>query len=346
MKPWLPNFMQALSEASCELKWPSFRVKQIHHAREISLARNWEEITTLSKTDRDYLVANVSFDTLTIERVETSADSSAIKWLLKTADGETLEAVLLLHTSGKKKWGTVCLSSQIGCAMKCKFCATGQMGLTRDLSTDEILDQFLIAKREATKRGIVSNLNVVFMGMGEPLLNLDNVSTAIRTLTDAKRYGLASSRVTISTSGVLPGLVALREMKLGIGLALSLHAPTDDLRSELMPINTSHPLIDVMAELKNWEREGTETLIEYVLIAEQNDSPEQADQLVELLKGRKVKINLIPLNPVAGSDLERPSGNRMHTFFDILAGAGLIVTLRHTKGDDIKAACGQLKTKQ
>ncbi len=338
--------MITLNNAASERKWPDFRVKQIHYAREITLAQSWEAITTLSKSDRDYLIANVPFDTLTAEKSEVSTDSSAVKWLLRTTDDETLEAVLLLHSNEKKKWGTVCVSSQIGCAMKCKFCATGQMGLTRDLSADEILDQFLIAKREATRRGIVGNLNVVFMGMGEPLLNLKNILVAIKTLIDPKHYGLAPSRITVSTSGIVPGLVTLRTAKLGIRLALSLHAPTDELRSRLMPVNTSYPLADIMAELKNWEASNTEVLYEYVLIDNVNDAPKQAEQLIKLLKNRKAKINLIPFNPVAGSDLKRPSGNRMHIFLAILQKAGLHATLRHTKGDDIKAACGQLKTKQ
>lgn len=332
-----------LEEAGKTLGWKPFRLKQVWHARENELKTAWSEMTTLPKSERELLTAQVPFDSLTVVKTLTSEGETAIKWLLETQDHKRIEAVLLIHTSLGKTWGTVCVSCQVGCPMRCAFCATGQMGLIRNLTTDEILDQFLIAKREAKKRGIAGNLNVVFMGMGEPLLNLAAVVPAIRILTDPKRLGLSPSRVTVSTSGILPGLEKLYAEKLGIGLALSLHAPTDELRSKLMPANTAYPLTPVMAHLKKWEKQGTEVLYEYVLIDQVNDRIEDAEALAKLLKGRNAKVNLIPLNPIPLSTLVRPSKNRMHRFLEILEAAEIAATLRHTKGDDIKAACGQLK---
>ena len=333
-----------IEEAAKSREWKPFRLKQVWHAREMELRTRWDEITPLPQQEREWLTGHVPFDSLTIKQGLVSDEGTAVKWLLEAQDKKCLETVLLIHTTPEKTWGTVCLSSQIGCGMLCAFCATGQMGFVRNLSADEILDQFLIAKREANRRGIVGNLNVVFMGMGEPLLNLDAVIEAIRIFTDPKRYGLSPTRITVSTCGIVDGLRKLREAKLGIGVALSLHAPTDALRSKLMPINRSNKLADVMAELRKWEKKGTEVLYEYVLIDGVNDSLEQAHQLADLLKGRDAKVNLIPLNPISNSDMKRPSGNRMHAFLDVLTKAGIPATLRHTKGDDIKAACGQLAT--
>jgi len=333
-----------LIEVAKARKWKPFRLKQVWHARETELKTRWDEITPLPQDERTWLEEHVPFDSLTVKQGLVSDGATAVKWLLEAEDKKCLETVLLIHTTPEKTWGTVCLSSQVGCPMKCAFCATGQMGFIRNLTADEILDQFLIAKREAAVRGIVGNLNVVFMGMGEPLLNLNEVIGAIKILTDPKRYGLSPSRITVSTSGIVAGLQKLHEDKLGIGVALSLHAPTDELRSKLMPINRTNKLADVMAELRKWEKKGTEVLYEYVLIDGVNDSLEQAKQLADLLKGRDAKVNLIPLNPIPNSELKRPSGNRMHAFLDVLVEAGIPATLRHTKGDDIKAACGQLAT--
>lgn len=333
-----------LEDAAKSRGWKPFRLKQVWHARERELKTSWGDLSTLPKEERDWLSENVPFDTLNILKAQTSEDGTAIKWLLEAQDGQRIETVLLIHSGDQKAWGTVCVSSQVGCPMRCAFCATGQMGLIRNLSADEILDQFLVAKREAKQRGLTGNLNVVFMGMGEPLLNLDAVIPAIRTLVDPQRHGLSPTRVTVSTSGVLLGLEKLYSEKLGIGLALSLHAPTDELRSTLMPANKAYPLKDVMAHLKKWEKRGTEILYEYILIEEVNDRLEDAEALAQLLRGRDAKVNLIPLNPTPNSTLKRPSKARMHRFLEILENAGIAATLRHTKGDDIQAACGQLKT--
>jgi 23S rRNA (adenine2503-C2)-methyltransferase len=335
-----------LEEAAKTLGWKPFRLKQVWHARENELKTNWGDITPIPKSERDWLSAHVPFDSLKILKTKTSEEGSAVKWLLEAGDRQQIETVLLIHTGDQKTWGTVCVSSQVGCPMRCTFCATGQMGLVRDLTTDEILDQFLIARREADSRGLVGHLNVVFMGMGEPLLNLDSVIPAIKILTDPKRHGLSPSRVTVSTSGIVPGLEKLDAQELEIGLALSLHAPTDALRSTLMPANTAYPLASVMAELRKWEKRGTEILYEYILIDHVNDRTEDAEALAKLLKGRNAKVNLIPLNPVPSSPFKRPSNNRMHAFLAMLEKAGIEATLRHTKGDDIKAACGQLKTER
>jgi len=334
-----------IDAAAAELAWKPFRLTQVQRARETELLTSWDAITTLSKSDRDFLNEHVPFDTLQETKKEMSADKTAIKWLLSAADGESIETVLLMHAGEKKKWGTVCVSSQIGCAMACTFCATGQMKLTRNLHADEILDQFLIAKREAAKRGIVGNLNVVFMGMGEPCLNLPAVIPAIQTLIDPHRHGLGPSRITVSSSGIVPGMAELRKAQLGISFALSLHAPHDQLRSRLMPINEQFPLDAVLAEIKKWQHGGAEVLIEYILIDGVNDQLEHARELAKILHGQRVKVNLIPLNPIPDSDLQKPDRENMNNFLKELMSLGLRAMLRHTKGDDIAAACGQLKIK-
>lgn len=337
--------MLNLSSAATALSWKPYRLAQVQRAREIELVRSWSEITTLPKPDRDYLTAEVPFDSLTIEKIEEAADGSAVKFLLRAADKATFEMVLLLHSGEKKRWGTVCLSSQIGCPVRCSFCATGQMQWERNITSEEILDQFLIAKRAARERGIDSNLNVVFMGMGEPLLNLEHVVPAIRVLTHPKRHALGGPRITVSTSGIIPGLVKLRAENLGIGLALSLHSPLDELRTQLMPINQTFPLAEIFAELKNWECLGTHILYEYILIAGITDTPECLTALIGLLRGRTGKLNLIPYNPVPRSSFQRPTSESMQQFRYALEQAGITAMLRHTKGDDIAAACGQLKSK-
>lgn len=319
-------------------------MQQIFHAREIELKKSWDEITTLAKSDREWLTKNLPFDSLTIKKTTTSSDNSAIKWLLNTTDNDQIETVLLIHTGQKKNWGTICISSQIGCPVGCLFCATGQMGFKRNLTTEEILDQFLIAKRETHRRSI-TDLNIVFMGMGEPLLNIENVLSAIEIFTNPKHYALSPTRITISTSGIIPGLKKLFNANLKISLALSLHAPTEELREKIMPINKIYPLTEILAELKKWEQRGAEILYEYVLIDQVNDSLADAKKLAELLQGRKAKINLIPLNPIENSSFKKPSNNRLHAFLDTLKKAGINnVTFRHTKGDEIQAACGQLKS--
>lgn len=335
-----------LADAAAELRWPAFRLKQIQHAREIELQRSWDSLTNLSKSDRDYLAANVPFDSIEEVRRTESKERTAIKFLFRALDGATFETVLLIHSGVGRRWGTVCVSSQVGCPVGCKFCATGQMQLKRNLTSEEIVDQFIVAKRVARERNITGNLNIVFMGMGEPLLNADAVIAAIQTLTDPKRLGLAPSRITVSTSGIIPGLKKLFDAKLGIGLALSLHAPNDEIRSQLMPINKVYKLEKVLEALLPWEYAGTEVLHEYVLIDGRNDSDENARELAALLRHRHAKLNLIPLNPVPGTGLARPPIERMRAFLRIVSDAGIRATLRHTKGDDIAAACGQLKTKQ
>ncbi|MBN1258315.1 23S rRNA (adenine(2503)-C(2))-methyltransferase RlmN [Candidatus Peregrinibacteria bacterium] len=336
--------METLLDAARELQWKPFRLRQVHHARETELVSGWDQMTSLPQKDREWLNGHIPFDCLKVMKSEISEDGTAIKWLLETGDKKRIETVLLIHTAPTKKWGTVCISSQIGCPMKCAFCATGKMGFFRNLTADEVLDQFLIAKREAAKQGIVGNLNVVFMGMGEPLLNLEAVIPAIKVLIDPKRYSLSPTRVTVSTSGILPGLKRLFDEKLNIGLALSLHASTHELRLKLMPANAVYPLDEVMKEIRKWEKK-TEVLYEYILIEGVNDSPKDARDLLKLLKGRNAKINLIPLNPVEGTGFRRPAARAMMGFLRLLEEGGLAVTLRHTKGDDIKAACGQLNAR-
>lgn len=330
-----------------ERDWPKYRLTQIHHAREEELVSSWGEISTLKKEDREWLEEQELFDLLSTKSRVISEDKTAIKWLHETSDKKLIESVLLVHSTPVKRWATVCLSSQVGCPMQCQFCATGKMGFDRNLTVDEILDQFLIAKREAKKLGLTGNLNVVFMGMGEPLLNLEAVIAAVQILMDPKRHGFSPQRITISTCGIISGLNALRECCPKIHLAISLHAPEHSLRTSLMPVNKAHPLDDLMEAIRPWEALGCQVLYEYILIDRVNDSAEHAHLLAKLLRDRNGKVNLIPLNPLpedkkGALPLFRSPVKRMKAFLEILLQHKIPSTLRHTKGDDIQAACGQL----
>jgi 23S rRNA (adenine2503-C2)-methyltransferase len=243
--------------------------------------------------------------------------------------------------------GTLCVSSQVGCALNCSFCATAKQGFSRNLTTGEIIGQVWIAARHLgqhpkTRRAIT---NVVMMGMGEPLLNFDNVVTATDLMMDDFAYGISKRRVTLSTAGVVPALDRLAKLS-EVSLAISLHAPNDALRDQLVPVNRRYPIRELLASARNYIGAQSDTkrvvTVEYTLISEVNDRPEHAHELAALLRDYPCKINLIPFNPFDASDYRRPSRNAVSRFWNILTEAGLRVTVRSTRGDDIDAACGQL----
>jgi len=255
-----------------------------------------------------------------------------------------VEAVLIPE-AGK---ATLCVSSQVGCSLDCKFCSTGKQGFQRDLTAAEIIGQVWLAINsydgwQSGKGRIVTN--VVMMGMGEPLLNFDNVVSAMSLMTDDLAYGLSKRKVTLSTSGVVPALDRLAEFS-DVSLAVSLHAPNDEIRNQIVPINRRYPIQQLLQSAKNYidaqsDRKRVVT-IEYTLLAGVNDQPEHARELSTLLKDFPCKINLIPFNHFPNSGFERPSGNAVSRFWQVLVDAGFIVTVRSTRGDDIDAACGQL----
>jgi len=267
---------------------------------------------------------------------QTSADGT-IKWLLTLPDGSAVETVFI----PEPERATLCISSQVGCMLNCTFCSTAMQGFSRNLSAAEIIGQVWLADRRTGDRRIS---NVVFMGMGEPLLNLDQVGPTLALLRDDLAYGLAARRVTVSTSGVVPGIDALHEFPT-VALAVSLHAPDDELRSRLVPLNRKYPLAEVLAACKRYlKRCGTKQSItfEYTMIDDVNDAPQLARRLRRVLADVPSKINLIPFNPFPGTPFRCSSSAAMLQFQEILRAGGLIATVRRTRGDDIDAACGQL----
>jgi 23S rRNA (adenine2503-C2)-methyltransferase len=292
-------------------------------------ARGYEEMTNLPAALRERLDARVPFSTLELQHESTARDGT-IKALFRTGDGHPVEAVLMRYRDGRR---SICVSSQSGCPLTCTFCATGQMQFGRNLTASEILDQALHFRR-------LEDVNhCVFMGMGEPMLNLDNVVEAARRLPD---LGITNRRTTISTVGWLPGLRRfVDEVDEPVRLALSLHAPNDALRSELMPVNDRYPLEDVLAQCKRYfALRRRKVFVEYVLLAGVNDRFEQAVELAELLDPKVYKVNLIPYNPTGM--FKGSTSKSIGAFRDALMRRGLVATVRLTRGRDIEAACGQL----
>jgi 23S rRNA (adenine2503-C2)-methyltransferase len=296
-------------------------------------AAGFDEMTNLPAALREELARDVPFSTLSVEAEARSRDGT-VKTLFHTHDGHPLEAVLMTYRDGRR---SLCLSSQSGCPLTCTFCATGQMRFRRNLTGSEILDQALHFRR-------LGPLNhAVFMGMGEPMMNLDDVLAAARRLPD---LGITPRRTTISTVGWLPGLTRfVSDVEEPIRLALSLHAADDALRSTLMPVNLRYPIADVLAECERWhERRRQKVFVEYVMLAGINDRVEQAAQLARLLDRKIYKVNLIPYNPTG--TYEGSSRGAIAAFKAVLDRAGLPATVRLTRGRDIQAACGQLAAEQ
>ncbi len=311
---------------------PAYRARQAW-AWQARGARGWEDMTDLSAGLRARLAEEVPFSTLTLEQQASSQDGT-VKALFSTQDGRPVEAVLMRYRDGRH---SLCVSSQSGCPLTCTFCATGTMKFGRNLTTWEILDQALHFRR-------FSDLDhCVFMGMGEPMMNLDHVLDACRRLPD---LGVTNRRTTISTVGWKPGIDRLAEQDMPLRLAFSLHAPDDALRSQIMPVNDRWPLEDVLAACERWyERRRRMVFIEYVMLAGVNDRYAQAAQLASLLDRKKFKVNLIPFNPTPGMPYEGSSREAIDAFRDVLEARGLTATVRLTRGRDIDAACGQLAAK-
>ena len=314
-------------------------MKWIHHQGVIDFAA----MSNLGKGLREKLEALATITPPEIADQQDSADGTR-KWAIRVAGGALVEAVLIPE-AGR---ATLCVSSQVGCSLDCKFCSTGKQGFQRDLTAAEIIGQVWLAINsysgwQSGKGRVVTN--VVMMGMGEPLLNFDNVVSAMSLMTDDLAYGLSKRKVTLSTSGVVPALDRLAEFS-DVSLAVSLHAPNDEIRNKIVPINRRYPIQQLLQSAKSYidaqsDRKRVVT-IEYTLLAGVNDQPEHARELSTLLKDFPCKINLIPFNHFPNSGFDRPSGNAVSRFWQVLVDAGFIVTVRSTRGDDIDAACGQL----
>jgi 23S rRNA (adenine2503-C2)-methyltransferase len=283
---------------------------------------------------------------------EQRSSDGTIKWLLRMDQVQGIETVYIPEPDR----GTLCISSQVGCAMDCSFCSTAQQGFNRNLSVAEIVGQVWLAHRELTAEGMETRTdgstygrkitNIVLMGMGEPLANYRNVVPAMRIFMDDLGYDLSRRRVTLSTSGLVPQIYKLAE-ECNVALAVSLHAPNDELRNELVPINRKHPIEELLKACWHYlnEQNGRSITFEYVMLDGVNDKPEHARQLARLLRGRPAKLNLIPFNIFPGTRYKRSPAAVIVRFRDILNENGVIATIRRTRGDDIDAACGQLAGK-
>lgn len=319
-------------------------IKWIHQHK----VTDFSQMTNLSQALRQKLeeVAEVIPPKVVYEDISTDRTR---KWVLEVSGGGRVEAVLIPAANNRR---TLCVSSQVGCALDCSFCSTGKQGFQRNLSSAEIIGQLWVAEnsfrqetqnftRDSKQRPVT---NVVMMGMGEPLMNFRPVVSAMQLMLEDNAYGLSKRRVTLSTSGLVPQINQLGD-EIDVSLALSLHAPTNSLRSELMPINDKYPLEDVLDACRNYLAkcgDSRELTIEYTLIAGVNDQLDTARKLAKLLKDLPCKINLIPFNPFPGSDYQRPSRNQIMRFQAELKQAGYSAPLRTTRGEDIDAACGQL----
>jgi len=298
-----------------------------------------DEMTNLSKKFRQDLNKISFISTLHPLHVEQAKDGTK-KFLFELEDGNRIESVLIPD----KKRLTLCLSTQVGCALGCRFCLTGKMGWKRDLMVSEILNQILAVRETLTDKASITN--IVLMGMGEPLANYKNTMKAIELMTNSEAFKFSSRRVTLSTVGLLPGLEQLAKEKISFQLAISLNASDDETRSHLMPINRRYPLKKVLEVFRNFPmRPRTRITFEYVLVEGVNDSSQDAKRLLKILRGIPSKLNLIPLNEAPGIPFKRPSEIKIREFQEILMEGGLTAIVRASKGVEISAACGQLQGK-
>lgn len=317
----------------------SFRAQQIWHGAYVDLATSYNDITTLSKSLRATLAQQLPFGMLQIVSTIESHDKRTQKSLFRLADGETIEAVLMLYDKRR----TICVSTQVGCAIGCAFCATGKSGFTRDLSAGEIVAQVLHFARNLASRG-ERITNIVYMGMGEPFLNYDAVMKSIRILNDHEGFNLGARSFTISTVGIIPGIERFTEANSQVNLAISLHAGDDQLRTRLVPINARYPLGPLMASCRAYIRKTHRRVtFEIALIDGVNDSTDDAHKVAKLLAGLLCHVNLIPLNPILGSIFRPSPRERVDAFAQDLINAGINTTVRMGRGVKISAGCGQLR---
>jgi 23S rRNA (adenine2503-C2)-methyltransferase len=327
-----------LEDALAAIGAPRFHARQIYQWVFKRGVVEFDRMTDLGRELRHQLGSGFDLSTPAIERADRSADGTT-KFLLKLADGQRIESVFIPDTPSQ----TFCLSTQVGCAMKCAFCLTGRMGIVRNLTAGEIVGQVRVLARELGM--LDTRFNVVLMGMGEPLHNYDATMKALRMLADEHGLAVSPRRITLSTVGVLPALERLATEPLMPNLAISLHSTTEDQRDRLVPINRKYGLVDLLDACRRFPlKRRNRITFEYVLLDEVNDTPEDARRLVRLLSGIKAKVNLLPLNEAAGIPFERPSDERVNRFAQVLADHHVTVSVRKSRGRDIRAACGQLIT--
>ena len=371
MTPGEPAFvldqeLPELERSLLDLGEPAYRARQVWRWLYRGLACCFGQMTDLPRSLRDRLSTRFTFDGLHPLAHLASPDGLTRKSLFQLADGNTIESVLMLYdaTDNGKARRTVCVSTQVGCALGCAFCATGQGGLVRNLSVGEIVGQVIhfahqithdhnVASADAPPTPYPANptpfppiTNIIFAGMGEPLANYAATLAAVRRLNDPDGFALGARHMLISTAGLVPGIRRLAQEKLQVSLAVSLHAPTDELRARIMPINRRYPLAEVLAACRDYVQDtGRRVAFEYILIEGVNSLPSHARQLAALIQGMTSMVNLIPMNPVAGSALTAPRRETVIAFQSILNAAGIVATVRVDRGSEIQAACGQLRAR-
>lgn len=323
-----------------------FRAKQIVEWIYAKRAKHWDEMSNLPQGLRDELKAAFSLERLPVVRLTGSADTTR-KFLFRLGDGRLVETVKIpanVHfDGGQSDRITLCVSSQVGCAYACGFCASGLAGFTRNLEVEEIVGQVFAAEEESGE----SVRNLVFMGMGEPLANLTRLTKALTILNAPWGLNIGARHMTVSTSGLAPQIEKLAEIPMQIRLAISLHGASDEVRDQIMPVNRKYPIARLFESLERWrERKKQRITFEFILIEGVNDSLEQAALLAKRARALDAKVNLIPYNTVEGLPWRRPSEARQEAFLQTLQRAGLVATLRREKGHDIEAACGQLRLQQ
>jgi 23S rRNA (adenine2503-C2)-methyltransferase len=334
----LPGLEARLSEQG----FPAYRARQLWGWAYRQLVSDYSEMANIPASLRTPLSSLIRISLLETVRSISTDDGETVKTLYRTGDDQVLETVLMLYPGR----ATVCVSCQVGCAVGCAFCATGLMGLTRNLGAGEMVAQVVGAAREARRRGRELT-NIVMMGMGEPLQNYAETMKFINIVHDPHGLDIGARRITVSTSGVVPKIDALAAEPLQLNLAVSLHAPGDELRSKLVPINRRYPIATLMAAVDRYIAQTRRRVsFEYALMRGINDSDQTARDLADLLRGRLCHVNIIPLNPVDVLPYERPNAEGIERFAEILRSAGIPSTVRYSRGLDIDAACGQLRAKE
>ena len=321
-----------------ELGAQSFRAKQVFQWIHQKNVNNFDQMRNVPKDLRQELKEKTTLANFEIEARREATDGT-IKYLFRLPDGETIESVYLPYSDGRK---SICVSTQVGCAMGCSFCATGQGGLVRHLSTGEIVEQVYAVQRDLD----VKITNLVLMGMGEPLHNMDPSLKAVKILNHPKGSNIGMRRITLSTSGLVPQIRELADENIQIVLAISLHAPNNKLRNQLMPINKKYPLEVLISACRDYIKKTNRRItFEYALMKGTNDTVKHARQLAQLLQGLLCHVNLIPINPVQEAGFARPKREEINRFLKILRNAGVEATVREERGADIEAACGQLRSR-
>ena len=332
--------MEELKDFVKELGLESYRAKQIAQWLYKKRVSSFEEMTNLSKEVRKLLSEKAELHPLKLVKVEESSDGTR-KYLFELRDGNRIESVFI----PERGWNTICVSTQVGCPIGCKFCLTAKDGFTRNLTPSEIVEQYIAVQRDVGEERRISN--VVFMGMGEPLLNFDNVKKAVEIMTNKDMLDLSTRKLTISTVGIVPGIERMAKEMNRVKLAVSLHATTDEVRNYLVPVNRKYPISRIMEVLRKYPADNNRRImIEYVMLKDVNDSLEDAKRLAKMVKGLPVKVNLIPFNPYPGAPFEPTPREKIEEFQKVLWDRNIAAFIRESRGQDISAACGMLRTKE